>query len=74
LEVNSIPLLPDNLEHWHVFDNENLIMCFLQNEGEFSEAQINLLEERENIKIIDLPDRRLLKGVTPLERFFFLSK
>jgi hypothetical protein len=70
VEVNFRPSLPDNLEHWQVFDNENQILCFLQNEGEFSEAQINLLAEKENIEIIDLPDGPLPKGVIPLERLF----
>jgi hypothetical protein len=70
VEVNFRPSIPDNLEHWQVFDNENQILCFLQNEGEFSEAQINLLAEEANIEIIDLPDGPLPKGVVPLERLF----
>jgi hypothetical protein len=45
-------------------------LCFLQNEGEFSEAQINLLVEEVNIEIIDFPDGPLPKGVIPLERLF----
>lgn len=70
MEVNFRPSLLDNLEHWQVFDNENQILRFLQNEGEFSETQINLLAEKENIEIIDLPDEPLPKGVVPLERLF----
>jgi hypothetical protein len=41
--VLKLPSIPDNLEHWQVFDTENQILHFLQNEGEFLEAQINLL-------------------------------
>jgi hypothetical protein len=67
VEVNYRPLVPNNLEHWQVFDKESQILCFLQNEGEFSEAQINLLAEEENIEIIDIADGPLPKGIIPLE-------
>jgi ribonuclease HI len=70
VEVNYRPSLPDNLEHWQVFDNESQILCFLQNEGEFSEAQINLLAEKVNIEIIDIADEPLPKGIVPLEDLF----
>jgi hypothetical protein len=53
-----------------VFDDEHQILRFLQNEGEFSESQINLLAEEENVEIIDLPDESLPKGIVPLERLF----
>jgi hypothetical protein len=45
VEVNFRPSIPDNLEHWQVFYDEKKILWFLQNEGEFSETQINLLNE-----------------------------
>jgi hypothetical protein len=70
VEVNFRPLLPDNLEHWQVFDNDNQLLRFLQNEGEFSDAQINLLVERENIEIINVVDGPLPKGIIPLENLF----
>jgi hypothetical protein len=35
VEVNFKPPIPDNLEHCEVFDNENQILHFFQNEGEF---------------------------------------
>jgi hypothetical protein len=38
-----------------------------KNEGEFFEAQLKLLDERENIEIIDVDDRPLPKGIVPLE-------
>jgi hypothetical protein len=38
VEVNYRPSLPDKLEYWQGFDNKSQILCFLQNEGEFSEA------------------------------------
>jgi hypothetical protein len=70
VEVNYRPSLPDNLEHWQVFDNESQILRFLQNEGEFSEDQINLLAEKANIEFIDIADRPLPKGIVPLEDLF----
>jgi ribonuclease HI len=70
VEVNFRPSLPDNLEHWQVFDSEDQISHFLQNEGEFSETQINLLAEGENIDIIDIPNGPLPKGIVPLEILF----
>jgi ribonuclease HI len=57
VEVNFRPSLPDNLEHWKCFDDDSQLICFLQNEGEFSEDQINLLVERENIEIIDVTEK-----------------
>jgi hypothetical protein len=70
VEVNLRPSITNNLEHWQVFDNENQIMCFLQNKVEFSEAQIKLSIEEANIEIIDFPNGHLPKGVIPLERLF----
>jgi hypothetical protein len=46
LEVNFRPLVPDNLEHWKVFDDENKIMRFLQNEGEYLETQKSYSRKR----------------------------
>jgi hypothetical protein len=71
VEVNCRPLIPNNLEQWHVFYNENYILRFLQNEGELSETQIKLLEEEMNIEIIDFLDEPLPKGVIPLDIIFF---
>jgi len=61
------------LEHWQFFDNENQILHFLKNEGEFAEAQKNLLVEKVNIDITDFPDGPLPKGVVPLEIIFYLN-
>jgi ribonuclease HI len=70
VEVNFRPSLPNNLEHQQVFENDNQILRFLQNEGEFSEAQISLLVEKEKIEIIHVTDGPRPKGIIPLENFF----
>jgi len=70
VELNYRPFLHDNLENWKFFDNERQIFLFLQNEGEFLEAQINLLAKKENIEIIDIADKSLPKGIVPLENLF----
>ena len=65
-----MPLLPKNLEHWKCFENDSQLLLFLQNEGEFFEARINLLDEKESIEIIDVVDGPLPKGIVPLENLF----
>jgi hypothetical protein len=70
VEVNLKPSLLDNLEHWQVFENDIQLLRFLQNEGDFSEARINLLVEKESIEIIDMADGPLPKGIVPLENLF----
>jgi len=59
VEVNFRSSLLGNLEHWQVFEDNNQLLHFLQNEGEFSEARINLFIEKESIKIIDVVDGNL---------------
>jgi hypothetical protein len=56
--------------HWQVFDDDSRLLRFLRNEGEFSEAQIKLLAERENIEIVDVDDGPLPKGIVLLENLF----
>jgi hypothetical protein len=58
------------LEHWQVFENDSQLLRFLQNEGESSEAQINLLAEKESIEIIVVANGPLPKGIAPLENLF----
>jgi len=77
------PSLPDNVQHWKVFDDDNEINRFLQVIGEFSEMQIDqgneALEESPKSQlrnffgkdsIVQLPSNHIPKGLIPLERLF----
>jgi hypothetical protein len=66
VELNFRTTIPNNLEHWQVFENQDQILRFLQNEGELSKTQINLLAEEAKIEIIDLLDEPFPKGIIPL--------
>jgi ribonuclease HI len=71
VELNFRPSLPNNLENWQVFYDDNQLLCFLQNEGEFLEVQINPLAEKANIEVIDIVDGPLPKVIVPLENLFY---
>jgi hypothetical protein len=70
MEVVFRPSVPDNLEHWQVFNDDAQILHFLQSSKEFSDSQVNFLVESMNLKVEDLPNDTLPKGVVPLERMF----
>jgi hypothetical protein len=70
VEVNFRPSIHENFEHCQVFDNGKHIQCFLQNEGEFSDTHVNLLVEETTIKVINLLDDYLPKGIDPFEQMF----
>jgi hypothetical protein len=69
MEVIFRPSIPDNLEHWQVNDDAE-ILRFLHSMQEFSDGQINFLAESMNLEVEDLPNNYLPKGVMPLERMF----
>lgn len=77
------PSLPDNVQHWKVFDDDYELNRFLQVIDEFSETKIDqekeALEEspkpqlRNKINkdsIVQLPSNHIPKGLIPLERLF----
>jgi hypothetical protein len=43
MEVVFRPSVPDNLEHWKVFDDDAQILRFMQGTKEFSDSQVNFL-------------------------------
>jgi hypothetical protein len=58
------------LELWQVFDDDAHILRFLQSSKEFSNSQINFLENSMNLEVIDFPNDTFPKGCVPLERMF----
>ena len=45
LEINFIPSVPDNMEHWQVFQSDEQILRFLHNVEEFPNFSVNFQEE-----------------------------
>ena len=45
LEINFRPSVPDNMEHWQVFQSDEQILKFLHNIDEFSNLSVNFQEE-----------------------------
>jgi hypothetical protein len=70
MEVVFRPSVPDNLEHWQVFDDDAQILRFMQGSKEFSNSQINFLVDSMNLEVIDFPNNTLPKGCIPLEQMF----
>ena len=83
IQMKYRPSLPDNVNHWKVFDDDDELNRFLQVIDEFSEMQIDqnndaLLEDpksqlRNKIgknSIVQLPTNHIPKGLIPLERLF----
>jgi hypothetical protein len=56
MEVIFRPSIPDNLEHWQVFNDDAQILCFLHSMQEFSDSQINFLVESMNLKVEYFPN------------------
>jgi len=83
VQMKYRPSLPDNVQHWKVFKDDDEVNRFLHVIDEFSEMQIDqeneALEEspqsqlRNKIgkdSIVHLPNNHIPKGVIPLERLF----
>ena len=45
LEINFRPFVPDNVEHWQVFKDDEKILRFIHNVNEFSNFRVNEQEE-----------------------------
>ena len=45
LEINFISSVPDNVEHWQVFKDDEQILRFIHNVDEFSNFRVNDQEE-----------------------------
>ena len=45
LEINFRPSVPDNMEHWQDFQDEDQILSFIHNVEEFSNFNVNHWEQ-----------------------------
>jgi len=83
IELKYRPSIPDNVNHWKVFEDDIDFKRFLETVEEFSLLHINhdpnsenepradvLLKKIANHHIMQLPKNHILKGLFPLERIF----
>jgi hypothetical protein len=70
MDVLFRPSIPDNLEHWQVFEDDDQIIRFMENSKEFTDTQINFLADSMDLEIINLQNNTLPKGCVPLENLF----
>jgi hypothetical protein len=70
MEVLFKPFIPDNLEHWQVFEDDDQIIRFMENNKEFTDSQINFLADSMKLEVINLQKNIFPKGCIPLEKLF----
>ena len=51
IHIKYRPSIPDNIKHWHVFEDDQQVQKFLECIDEFSESQID--EEEESLESHD---------------------
>ena len=66
LEINFRPSVPNNMEHWQVFRDDEQILRFIHNVQEFSNFNISFQEEGEGNQF----SNPILRGLVPLENRF----
>jgi ribonuclease HI len=70
MEVLFRPSIPDNLEHWQVFEDDDQILRFMENSREFTDSQVNFLADSMDLDVVNLQNNTLPKGCVPLEHLF----
>ena len=83
VEVKYRPSIPDNVNHWKVFEDDLEIKRFLETVGKFSALHIDqdpdfeadphadvILNKIFDHQIVQLPNNHIPKGLVPLERLF----
>jgi hypothetical protein len=64
------PSIPDNLEHWQVFEDDDQIIRFMENSKEFTDLQVSFLADSMDLEVINLQSNTLPKSCIPLENLF----
>jgi hypothetical protein len=70
MEVLFRPFVPDNLEHWQVFEDDDQIIRFMEKNKEFTDSQVAFLADSMDLEVINLQSNTLPKGCIPLENLF----
>jgi hypothetical protein len=66
MEVLLRPSVPDDLEHWQVFEDDDQIIKFMENSKEFTNSQVTFLADSMDLEVINLQNNTLPKGCIPL--------
>ncbi|KAH9317236.1 hypothetical protein KI387_019005, partial [Taxus chinensis] len=64
------PTVPDNNTSWQVFENDQHIINFLQEEAESSARNQDRLEQQYGNQVVQLRTNKLPKGLVTLESIF----
>jgi hypothetical protein len=70
MEVLFRPSIPNNLEYWQVFKDDDQIIRFMENKKEFTNSQVTFLADSMNLDVINLQNNTFPKGCVPLENLF----
>jgi len=77
IHVKHLLVVPDNLRYWQVFQDDEEIKEFLQNEGKYKDTSIDgeqddgeLDKEVNQMEVLQLKDNVIHKGLIPLEELF----
>ena len=79
VEVQSRPSIPNNVENWKVFEDENDILKFLLSEGRYDSQELDcsafveMVDGKEIVfgqEILQLKTNKLPKGLVMLESTF----
>eukprot|EP00253_Pinus_taeda_P007372 PITA_07372 len=77
IHVKHHPSVPDNHRYWQVFQDDEEIDEFLQNEGKFKDTSIDVEYDDVEVdievnqkEILQLKDNIIPKGLIPLEELF----
>lgn len=77
IHFKHFPIVLDNLRYWQVFWDDKEINAFLQNEGSYKDASIDIYYDTDELKIkvnqmeiLQLKDNIIPKGLIPLEELF----
>jgi ribonuclease HI len=70
MEVLFRPSIPENLEHWQVFEDDDQIISFMESSKEFTDSQVSFLADSMDLEVINLQSNTLPKGCIPLENLF----
>jgi hypothetical protein len=70
VEVIFRPSVPDNMDHWQIFDDDNQVIKFLNHIQEFSEFHVNEKEEGCNYTENDYKVNPVPRGLVAQEKLF----
>ncbi|KAH9296132.1 hypothetical protein KI387_039720, partial [Taxus chinensis] len=73
IKVVVKPAVPDNNTSWQVFENDQQIVNFLQEEAEFSTRNQDKLHQQYGDQVVQLRTNKLPKGLITLESIFNLN-